>query len=287
MNKKGFTLMEVLIILAILLILLGISITVFISLGKRYDLNNTAELMADKLRLARERTIASEGDNQYGIYFDTATSPDRYILFRGASFSSRDPNFDEVYDLPKSIDIANINFNNNEAVFKRLTGDADAGDILLSLSSDPGQMYPIYINSFGQIGFNPFFSGSDENRLKDFRHIHFKYAREIGTSEILTLTFGEGAVSENISVLDFLQAGNLNWEGEIDVDGNIQKIEVKTINGLNEPDMEFCIHRDRESNNKSLNVSISGDLTGNLAEFSADGQVAGPTSIYVFDFERK
>lgn len=258
------------------------------SLDKNYKLNNDADLLMDKLRMARERTWASENDSRYGIYFDVSADPDRYIIFKGNDFASRDPSFDEVCYLSKSVEISSVNLNGgNEVSFEKVTGAPNVqGNISLKLISSPDSK-TIYINSLGQVSFDPAPAASDDDRIQDARHIHFKYTRVVDTAETISLNFDGGAQIQAFAVSGALVGGNIYWEEKVIVGGQTQEVSIRTINGLNNPAMEFCIHRDGRLNDKSLAVSISGDSSGDLAEFSADGLNSFPESIYVEDFEWK
>ena len=73
--KKGFTIIEVIISIFIIAILVAISITSFFALRQNSDLKNSAQEVANVLRLAQSKTLASESSGRYGVYFNNATSP--------------------------------------------------------------------------------------------------------------------------------------------------------------------------------------------------------------------
>jgi Tfp pilus assembly protein FimT len=285
--KKAFTIVEILVVISAILFLAVISFPSLVALDARYKLNNSADLAMDKLRLAREKTLASEGDSQYGIYFNTDASPNSLIIFKGNDFSLREPSLDEVYDLSPAVEIFDVNFadGTNELAFDKITGSVNnSGNISLRLVSDLSRTKALYIGGLGQISFEALPVASDANRIKDSRHIHFSYSRVVDLSETITLSFNGGSTVKSFILSDFLDGSDLNLVQEIDVNGSVQKISIRTLNGLNQPGMEFCIHRDGRYNNVSLNIGISGDLTGNLAEYSADGLTVNYNSIYVNDF---
>ena len=70
------------------------------------------------------------------------------------------------------------------------------------------------------------------------------------------------------------------WEGEVNVNGQNQKIKIHT-HRLNDPDTLFSVHRDMRFNDKALKISISGDPSGNLIEYSADGLTTTESSVFV------
>jgi len=130
------------------------------------------------------------------------------------------------------------------------------------------------------------FLPSDENRIKDSRHVHFDYSRVISPlTEELTLIFSNPPnpdVSQDIIIADNLIGSQIIWEGEISVGGQMQKIKILT-HRLNSPDTQFSVHRDKRYNTKAVRITISGDASGNLIQYQSDGQTAKGSSIYVTD----
>ena len=289
--KKGFTLVELLVILAIMIILVAIAIPNLRFFQRESDLNNSAEEIINTLRLAQNKTIASEGASSWGVFFATSTSPHQYVLFQGSDYLSRATSSDEVRKLPKTIVISEINLGGeNEVVFIRITGTAQqSGSITLSLAGDPTKTRTIYVESSGGAGLAAPQIPGDENRVNDSRHAHIDYSRTISTStENLILTF-EGGITETIVIANNIKDGQIYWEREIDVAGEIQKLKIHT-HRLNNPDSQFCIHRDRRYNNKALKIDIDGTPDpdpGSLIEYSADGLTTTKTSIYASDPQRQ
>lgn len=277
----GFTLIELLIIISVLAILIIITGYAFVAFQKKSVLGQSAEEIINILRTAQNKTLASEGSSQYGVYFDNSVWPNKYTLFKGKDYISRDISFDKIYELPKSVEIQTINLaGSNEVFFHRITGAvSQPGNIVLILESDPAESQTIYIEESGQVSAFSGSAPSDLDRIKDSRHIHIDYSRLIDTAaEILILDFG--TKTENISIVNNMETNQIYWEGEIDVDGEIQKIKIHT-HRLNNPNTQFCVHRDRRYNTKPLTVTISGDGSGDLINYSADGLNVNSNSIYV------
>jgi len=283
-REKGFTFTQVLIIIAILSILTTISVLSFRYIQKESDLNNNAEEIKNSLKLAQNKTLASEGASQYGVYFDNSSSPHKYTLFQGSSYSSRNSLLDEIGSLSQTVEIYELDFSGGqEVVFDRLVGTtSQPGNVSLRLKSDTSKIRGIYIDGSGKVETESLPAASDTNRIKDSRHVHFDYGREISTSETMTLTFyyDSSEVVENILISENMEDGQIYWEGEVDVDGQIQILKIHT-HRFNSPDTQFCIHRDKRYNNKALKISLSGDVSGSILEYSADGSSTTYTSINV------
>ena len=290
-SGAGFTLVEVLTIVGILIILTGMAVPAFRFFGRESDLNNSAEEIINTLRLAQNKTLASEGASQWGVYFSTTTTPHQYILFEGSSFASRATSSDEVHQLSKSIEIYEIDlWGGNEVVFEKVTGytssTSQIGKVSLRLKDEPLKTKTIYAENSGLISLTSPSTLSDQNRLKDSRHVHFDYTnRQISTSTekiILTFTYDTSSTTKEIIIADNIKDNQIYWEGEVNVGGDIQKLKIHT-HRLNDPatGSQFCIHRDRRVNNKSLTITISGDGSGSLISYTAEGQESRGTSTYL------
>jgi len=287
-KTTGFTLIELLVIVGISLILILLAFPNFRFFGKESDLANSAQEIVNTLRLAQNKTLASEKASQWGVYFKTSTQPHQYTLFEGSSFASRVTSSDEVHQLPKSIEIYEIDlWGGSEVVFERVTGYASStsqiGKVSIRLKDEPSKEKTIYVENSGLISLTNPSTPSDQDRLKDSRHVHFDYNRKISTSTeklILTFTYDTSITTKEIIIAEKIKDDQIYWEGEVDVGGEIQKLKIHT-HRLNNLDTQFCIHRDRRYNNKALKVEISGDSSGELIKYDASGQTTKGTSIYV------
>lgn len=289
--KKGFTLFEVMIIIAIFFILSFLVVFNLRFFQKEADLENSAEKIINLLRLAQNKTLASEKGSQWGIFFDSSASPHKCILFKGENYFQRDSSFDEIYELPKSIEFLEINFDGkNEIVFERITGFvsnlSQRGKISIGLKNDLSKKIEIFIESSGTFSLETQSNPSDSNRIKDSRHVHFNYSREISLlTEKLILTFflNGFSITKEIPISDNIKEGQFYWNGEVNVEGNLQKLEIHT-HFLNDSSFgtQFCIHRNRIYNNSALKVQLTDD-SGDLIYYDENGQTIKGNSIYVSD----
>jgi type II secretory pathway pseudopilin PulG len=286
--NKSFTLIEILIVVGVLAVLVGLSVPIFGLFQKTSALNSSTEEIVGFLRLAQNKTLALERGGQWGIYFSTSTSPQKYILFKGQSFALRDSSLDQAESLSKNIEIYQIDLaGKSEVVFSKISGQAvPAGNIYLRLKDDQSKFVTIFIDGSGKVDFTDSALPSDTNRIKDSRHIHFDYSRIISTSmEKLTLIFSNSPspdVSQDIIIADNLIDGQIFWEEEVIVGGEAQNIKIQT-HRLNNLDTQFSLHRDKRYNTKAFRVTISGDMSGDLMQYQANGQTAAGSSIYVTD----
>lgn len=286
-KTKGFTLVEIVVVIGILGVLAAIALPSYRSFQKKSDLSNITEELINTLRVAQNKTLVSEGPSQWGVFFDSSATPHQLTLFKGTAYASREQSFDEVHRIPASVEIYEINLGGGqEVVFNRLSGGTyQTGSISLRLIDEP-ETKTIYIEQSGRVGLLPPTTPSDASRVKDSRHIHFDYSRVIDTgTEKLTLTF-EGGINQEILISANLVGGQIYWEGEVEASGQTQKLKIHT-HRLNDPInfTQFSIHRDRRYNTKSLSVTISGEVSGDLVVYSTDGLTVTSASIYVSELQ--
>jgi len=277
---KAFTLIETLTVIGVLSILALIIIPIIDSLQSGIDFDNTVQEIISVLNLARNKTIASEGPGQWGVFFSTSTN--QYVLFQGTDYYNRTVSSDKIYKLSEGLEFSEVNFQGQEVVFNSLNGRTDCpGSLALEGGNRTGN---IYVSSSGLT----FLSGlvvSDDERIKDSRHVHIDYSRPISTStEKIILDFDEG-VQQEIIIADNIISGQFFWQGEIEVFGSVQKLKIET-HELTAMNAEFSIHRDRRYNDKALNIDITGDPSypaapPTLIRYEADGNTVSGNSIYV------
>lgn len=283
-QNRGFTIIEIVVALGIVGMISVVVVSNFLDITKRTDLGGALQELVGVVELAQSKTLASEDSSQYGIYFDSVTSPHQYILFKGTSFAARDTSYDKRYSLPGTIEFFAISFvGGSEVIFNKLTGTTEqSGSVTLRLKSDTSQAKTLFISNTGAISFTASQPPAD-TRIKDSRHVYFDYSRNIDTAnETITFTF-DNTVTQTIAISQNLVAGQIQWEGTVSVGGQNQTVRVHT-HRLNSPTSQFSIHRDRRLNSKSLKITISGDSSVSLAEYSADGLTTSYSSTHVSNF---
>ena len=282
-GKNGFTLIEILVVIVLLAIIVTMTLADFYLLKKRTDLSNDIQEIGATIKLAQSRTRASENNSQHGVYFDSANS--KYVLYKGATYAARDVSADRVSFLSSTVNFNAISLGGgSEVTFEKLTGIAtqclSSCTVVLQLTSDASQIKTIYVSSYGIISYGAL-SPSDSNRVKDSRHIQFDYSRVIATSsENLVLNFNNGELVQSFPLGSYASSGQIDLQDTVTVGGVDQVFEIHT-HRLNSPDTQFSIHRDRRFNTVPLTITLSGDSSGNLIQYSADGATITNSSIYV------
>ncbi len=141
---SAFTLLEVLLSIAIIGVLTVISIPVSRTLQVRNDTDVAVAVAVQDFRRAQVLAQAVDGDNTWGVHAQTGS----ITFFKGASYAARDANFDEIFDLPNSIIFSGL----QEVVFAKLTGYPQTTGTL-TLTTSAGDVRNISINAKGTIEY--------------------------------------------------------------------------------------------------------------------------------------
>jgi len=274
-NNRGFTLIEVLIAVSILTILTGLIAPGFSFFKKQSTLESATQEITQTLRLAQNRTLASEGDTNFGVYFEA----NKFVLFKGLVYSASATD-NEVHNIDSSLTISSINFGGAVAyvVFERLTGTtANYGSLVVRQASDTTQNKTIYVDQSGIISLavNP---ASDTSRDKDSRHVDVLFSQSVKTATTLALVFPADSITENVTFQTYLNAGKteFSWEGTVTVAGQEQKFMIHT-HSLTDSAALFSIHRDLRYNTKAVNINLDDQ---NLINYAADGTVTDGSSAW-------
>jgi hypothetical protein len=248
-------------------------------------LKNASQEVANILRLAQNKTIAFESSGRYGVYFDSATSPQSYTLFKGNDYVTREAAEDKIYFLPDTVEFQEINFQGqNETVFDRLTGRVDNwGSVSVALKDDVTNNIYIYLSNLGIVEFTQSAAPEDAERVKDSRHVHIDYNRasinNTGTEYLVITSLGNPVLQIEIS--QYMIGGQFEWEGTVNIGGQDQELKIHT-HWFNDPVnyTQFCVHRDMRFNTAPIELSLTEDL-GNFIEYTAHGLTTTETSVYV------
>lgn len=138
---KGFTLLEILLVIGIISILLVFIVPVSLDFYKSQQLEIQTQSLVQTLRRAQSKAMAIELDSSFGVFI----SNQNYILFKGNSYLTRDAQYDETFDLPEIIEPSGL----SEVVFLKFEGKPNVtGNVILTSNSDTRT---ININEIGRI----------------------------------------------------------------------------------------------------------------------------------------
>jgi prepilin-type N-terminal cleavage/methylation domain-containing protein len=140
---KGFSLIEILVVLSIISIIGSISVVTYNTMRQVGNAKHATYVLVDSLKEAKNKAKMMEYDSDWGV---NITNTD-VIVFSGSSYSGRDVSKDRTYDIPDNLMVDGP----TEFIFTKLTGlPSSLGTT--TFSNDFGTSSS-YILSGGAIGY--------------------------------------------------------------------------------------------------------------------------------------
>jgi prepilin-type N-terminal cleavage/methylation domain-containing protein len=140
-TRKGFTLIELIVVTAIVLVIVGAVVPVGISFYRSQVVDETAHDVLAVLRRAQMLATLQKNDSPFGV----AILADRFVLFQGASYAARVQSEDTETFLSSIVALSGA----SEIVFSKMAGEtATPGAITISSGNDS---ITLYVASIGKI----------------------------------------------------------------------------------------------------------------------------------------
>jgi len=149
--NKGFTLAEILIVLAIISIVSAITYVAFSSLKNDQILKKEVKNLVSILEDSRSLTTSGKEASNYGVFFEILSN--RIVSFKGDTYDPNSPTNKE-YLLSPSVVILELNLSGggSEVVFKRLKGETNqSGSVVLGLANATSTQESIAIYPTGTV----------------------------------------------------------------------------------------------------------------------------------------
>jgi len=141
-QKNGFTLLELLLVLALMSVLAVIAAPMYLSLQAENEINITSTTIADVLRRAQLKAQAVDGDSAWGVEIKNES----LTIFKGSNFNNRNQTFDEIFSLASTINLTGL----SEIIFSPLSGLPNTSG-QINLTHLDGRQSQLTINSLGII----------------------------------------------------------------------------------------------------------------------------------------
>ena len=141
-KPKGFTLIEMILSLAVIAVIAGFSVPVLQSLQRRNDLKLATDMVYGNLRRAQILAKGAANDSAWGVHFDGNS----IVVFSGTSYASRVSTSDETAQMSASVFATGT----TDFIFNKLSGNLIATGTII-LSNGLNESTTIYINEKGTI----------------------------------------------------------------------------------------------------------------------------------------
>lgn len=101
--RRGFSLLETIIVISFILILASAGYVVTISMLQMQTVTDAVQLIGSEITLAQMESYSQQNDQPHGVLF---SSDGEVIRFTGSSFISRYEQYDSITTLPASVVIS-------------------------------------------------------------------------------------------------------------------------------------------------------------------------------------
>ena len=143
-RQAGFTLLEVMLSVAIITVLTGVTLPLYESFVRRNDLDLTAQSVAAAIRRAETYARANNGDSVWGVAFRASG----VTVYKGTSYAGRNSGFDETVTIPGSVSVSGL----SEVNFAKLSA-APSVTGAVTLTSTTNDVRTVTVNAKGMVDY--------------------------------------------------------------------------------------------------------------------------------------
>ena len=98
----GFTLLEILLVISLILFMFGLSMPVYNTMLYGSEIENGNKILVSTLRRAQNQAMANSDNSKWGVYLTTTN----VTLFKGNTYFTRDNTADTIYTLPATLSVS-------------------------------------------------------------------------------------------------------------------------------------------------------------------------------------
>ena len=147
-HSRGFTFIEIMVVVTIVLVLSAIAIVSLSAMQERMTLNSAASELIFYLEESKSRAVAGVQGQPHGIYFNT----DYYVQFRGDEYDPND-SANTIHEIDPRLKLTTDILNDEESIiFSRITGATeDSYLIVISLKNNENNSRSVLVGAGGDI----------------------------------------------------------------------------------------------------------------------------------------
>jgi prepilin-type N-terminal cleavage/methylation domain-containing protein len=144
-GERGFTLLEMLLSIAIIVMIVGLSLPVYQSFQSRNDLDVATQSVADMLRRAQSYSRGVSGDSTWGVHMQNGSA----TLFKGSNYAGRATGFDETTTIPSTFSLSGI----TDVVFTKFTAAPSTTGTVTVTGVSANDTRTVTINAKGMVSY--------------------------------------------------------------------------------------------------------------------------------------
>ena len=142
MPQKGFTIIELMLVIGISVIIFSIGLPVAFEFHQNYQLQAEGDKFISLLKTTRNSSMVNLNQFPHGVYRDN----DNFITFEGNSFAARNQSQDQNFPRAKTISVSGP----NEVIFSSLSGQTASS---IFIFNNGAKFFNVYVNQEGQINW--------------------------------------------------------------------------------------------------------------------------------------
>ena len=148
--KNGFSFIEILVVVAVVLLLALVAFTSLSSLHERNLLRDASNTLVFHLEESKARSVAGTGGEPHGLYF----AEDYYVQFIGSEYDALEPS-NVVHQLDPAITLTiDILEGEDEIIFSRITGRSSSeASFTIELQNNPDEERVVLVGAGGDISY--------------------------------------------------------------------------------------------------------------------------------------
>lgn len=144
-QRNGFTLIEILLSVALISFVAGIGVPLFQSFQSRNDFDLSLRSSSEAARRAQILSRGMRENEQWGVYIQNGFA----TVFKGNTYTLRDDEYDEVYEFSDSVSVSNP----VEIIFSKMYGEPNATTSVVFISLATGEEKTFFINEKGTVSY--------------------------------------------------------------------------------------------------------------------------------------
>ena len=148
-NNFGFTITELILVMAIAMILMAIGAMAFIRPQQKTNFDGVLNTLIADIKSEQTRAMSGDLISDYGLHLEE----NKYTLFKGSSYNSSDPD-NYVVLLEDPLKLTTITFANQNIIFQKGSGEVNflTGQNSFFVTNSAGEeQVKITINKYGAI----------------------------------------------------------------------------------------------------------------------------------------